>query len=154
MKSQRAVGYVIVGLACLGASSLVAGVVLRIWPAPDSGEGKSPLLRLDPPVLMLGELPQASNVPLKAVLYNRGDHTINLVGVQMTCTPWGCPIQDNSPIRVPPNQGRQIEIVFRVPSKGQLGPFSSAVSLYTDSAEAARLELGIQGVVVTNQPDS
>ena len=153
MKSRRVLAWIYRGLAVSGVALAVLGLYLGVQSESNAGAPRGRMLALDPPTVTLGVVPHEARVPVKVMLSNRGDNGIRVLGLERTCSPWGCTDDSNLPLRIPPGQSRQIEMMFYAPRRGFVGPFSSEISLYTDSPETARLALGIQGEVIARPAD-
>ncbi len=154
MISRRVLGTLSLGLAFLGASSLVAGLVLLNRPTPALVVARGPLLTIDPPLLILGDLPHRSRIPLSATLTNHGDRSVKMLGVAGTCSPWGCARATSSTVEIPPGESRPVEMMFYSADERFVGDFSEDVTLYVDSPVVRRLLLRIQGRLPPNPPDS
>jgi hypothetical protein len=136
------------------------------------------VLRLEPLVRSLGDLPPGAEIPVNFTVTNLLDRPVRLLGAEGVCLPWwhiyGVDFSDDTdfpvpvprlpvdgksgwvawvsgtdfPVWVPPASSREFSLRLRVRPMGYSGRFDGKVTLYSDAPGCEQTPLRITGSVV------
>jgi hypothetical protein len=123
-------------------------------------------LRLEPAVLSLGDLPPATSVSLIFKAINSSSRPIRVVGVQNTCSLWGCVGSGNLPCVIPPHSSSNVVLALKTNSAVVLSrgttdgksfrdlAFDADVKLYSDCPKDNIISLRVSGKVVCAEAEN
>lgn len=138
-------GALSLGLFCVGFSQALS---LRGWEDRSSG------VRVDPPVVDMGELPHEGRFEAVFRLTNQSGRTVRLVGAQDICRDWGCMINPTFPPPLAPGESGDVRVHVNTTRGKFSGAFKGDLVVYTDLPGGERIHLWAEGRILPKPASS
>lgn len=132
-------------------SSLFLGIGAYILYRMPEGNAWAETLRVDQPVIALGDLPPGVEIPVILTVTNSSDRAVKLLGIQEFCANWGC-ISNRSrfPCEIPTRSSSTLTLQVLTRAGGVLGDFTGESILYSDAPCSEQITLVITGRIVVS----
>jgi len=105
-------------------------------------------LKFEPAVLAVGDLPPGAKKVVILRVQNVSRRRIRLVGIEDSCSRWGCFRASGLPIGIQPSAWGMVPIDLQIAASGFVGEFAEDIVIYTDSEVDRRVVAHLAGRAV------
>ncbi len=125
---------------------LFLGMTLLVWAAFAAAAHDGLPIRVENPVVNLGDVTPGRHYPATFSLYNSGKITVHVLGGSSQCSDTGCgDYPENLPLEIPPGETREVITQFHGANPGVI---RYTFEIYTDAAGQTEIPVTIRGTTL------